>query len=247
MMRVPRWTLVAAVVAVVAAVVLVLALREGWSFRGSRIETQVGEVRDSTLPDGTVVTLGAKSQLDHDVRERKRRVKLLAGEAFFVVSEDAGRPFTVGIDDVSVTAVGGKFEVRRLAESVNIAVLEGGVEVSQPSAKPVHVQAGEGVAAVKQRKLEVSPVRINDIGAWREGRMVYENATLGDLAADAHRYGTARIIIETPQLARQRITSSFRAAQVEGVLQTLQVALPISIRRESNGDILVRARVGSVQ
>ena len=244
MMRVPRWTLAAAAVAVVAAVVLVVALRDDLFVRGSRIETPVGEVRDATLSDGTVVTLGAKSQLDHDVREGKRRVKLLEGEAFFVVTEDAGRPFIVSIDDVSVIAVGGKFEVRRRAEGVNVAVLEGSVEVAQPAAKPVHVQAGEGVTAVKQRQLEVGSVRPNDIGAWREGRMVYENATLGDLAADAHRYGTARIIIETPQLAKQRITSSFRAAQVEGVLQTLQVALPITIRRESNGDIVVRARVG---
>lgn len=227
--------------AVLVAVVLVMVLRDNLVFRGSRIETQVGEVRDVTLPDGTVLTLGAKSQLDHDIGKRQRRVELLEGEAFFAVSEDAERPFIVVVDDVSITAVSTQFEVRRRSASVKVAVLEGIVEVAQPAAEPVRVQPGEGVVAVKRQQLDVSSVRTNDIGAWREGRLVYENATLADLAADANRYGTARIIIETPPLAQERITSSFKATQVEGVLQALQVALPIAIRRESNGDIVLRA------
>jgi ferric-dicitrate binding protein FerR (iron transport regulator) len=39
-----------------------------------------------------------------------------------------------------------------------------------------------------------------------------------------------------------RVTTSFRASQVEGMVETLQAALPLVAERQPNGDIVLRAR-----
>jgi transmembrane sensor len=210
--------------------------------QGPRAETKAAEVHDVALPDGSVITVGAQSQVDYEFTEKERRAKVASGDAFFVVNKDATRPFIVSVDDVKITAVGTKFEVRRRSEGVNVAVAEGIVEVSQPAAEPIRLQQGQTVMASRQTQPSVQPVSARDIGAWRNGRLVFDNATLGDLVSDANRYGTVRIVIEDPVLAKERITSSFRAAQVEGVLQSLQAVLPLTVQRADNGDIVLRAR-----
>lgn len=240
--RAPRWAVAVTAVAAVASMAWVVTTRDGLFLRTPHIATQVAEVRDETLPDGTVITLGAQSRLDYEFTSQARRATLTGGDAFFAVSKDAARPFIVSVDDVRIEVVGTQFEVRRRSEGVSVAVAEGIVEVSQPATDPVRLQRGEAVMAVKRAQPTIQPVSARDIAAWRDGRLVYDNATLGDLVADVNRYGTTRITIEDPRLANERITSSFRATEVEGVLETLQLALPLTVERQSDGDIVLRAR-----
>lgn len=240
-MRAPRWA-IAVTAGVAAAAVAWVVTTSGVFFQGPQLETQVAEVRDVTLPDGSVITLGAQSQLDYEFTSQQRRATLAGGDAFFSVSKDATRPFIVTVDAVQITVVGTQFEVRRRSEGVNVAVVEGIVEVSQPATEPVRLQRGQSVVAVEHSQPTIQSVSTQDIAAWREGRLVYDNATLGDLVADANRYGTTRIIIEDPQLAKERITSSFRTTQVAGVLETLQTSLPLTVEHQADGDIVLRAR-----
>ncbi|MDY6945562.1 MAG: FecR domain-containing protein [Pseudomonadota bacterium] len=232
-----------------AAIALAAAAAVGWVIttgglfaQASRAETKPAEIRELTLPDGSVVTVGAQSQVDHEFTAKQRRARLTDGDAFFVVSTEAARPFIVSVDDVRITAVGTRFEVRRRSEGVNVAVADGSVEVSWPDAEPVRLQAGEAVMVRKQTQPTVQSIAARDIGAWRQGRLVFDDATLGDLVSDANRYGTVRIVIEEPALAKERINTSFRVAQVEGVLQSLQAVLPVTVQRADNGDIVLRAR-----
>ena len=167
------------------------------------------------------------------------------GDAFFSVAKDVTRPFFVVIDGVQIEAVGTQFEVRERAEGVSVAVVEGDVEVSRPEsgeAQIVRLHRGESVIADYAAVDPVRNVSPDDVGAWRAGRLVYDNVELRDVVADANRYINAKIIIQDPELATERITTSFRTTQVEGMLETLQSALPLSADRQPNGDIVLHAR-----
>src|SRR5690606_27565810 len=59
------------------------------------ISTQNGERMTVTLPDGSVVMLNAGTTLSYPERFTKRREVKLAGEAFFEVTSNPERPFTV--------------------------------------------------------------------------------------------------------------------------------------------------------
>ena len=102
--------------------------------RPTQVATQVAEVRETTLPDGTRVVLGAESQLSFEVTQRVRHATVVGGDAYFAVARDSARPFTVSIGDVQVRVVGTQFEIRRRSGEVSVAVAEGTVDVSRTDA-----------------------------------------------------------------------------------------------------------------
>jgi transmembrane sensor len=240
----PRWFVVAAGTAAVAAFAWLGISVGALSFlnRPTQVATQAAEVRETLLPDGTRVVLGAQSQLSFDVSDEVRRATVVGGDAYFEVAHDAGRPFTVSIDDVQVRVVGTQFEIRRRTGEVSIAVAEGIVDVSRPSAAEVRLHRGEAVIAGKSAGLAVHAVEPADIAAWRSGRLLYDNAELRDVVADANRYARGRIIIADAQLESLRVTTSFRTSQIEGMIETLQAVLPLVAERQADGQIVLHAR-----
>lgn len=241
----PRWAAVAVGSAALATIVWLALSLDASPFlhRPTQVTTQVAEVRETTLPDGTRVVLGAESQLSFDVRAKARRATVVGGDAYFAVTRDPDRPFTVSIDDVQVRVVGTQFEIRRRSGEVSVAVAEGSVDVSQFSAAGTTVRLHRGEALTARSGLRViRAVETADIASWRSGRLVYDNAELRDVVADANRYTRSRIVIADQQLAGLLVTTSFRTTQVDEMVETLQAALPLVAERQAGGDIVLRAR-----
>ncbi len=241
----PRWVAVAVGGAALVAVVWLAFSLDAFPFlhRPTQVTTQVAEVRETTLPDGTRVVLGAQSHLSFDVSAKARRATIVGGDAYFAVTRDPDRPFTVSIDDVQVRVVGTQFEIRRRSGEVSVAVAEGSVEVSQSSAAGATVRLHRGEALTARSGLRmIREVEAADIAAWRSGRLVYDNAELRDVVADANRYTRSHIVIADQQLTGLRVTTSFRTSQVDEMVETLQAALPLVAERQAGGDILLRAR-----
>jgi transmembrane sensor len=245
-LRAPRWTAMAGGAAAVALIVWLGFALDAFSFlrRPTQLATLVAEVRETTLPDGTRVVLGAESQLSFEVGGSVRHAAVTGGDAYFAVTRDPARPFTVAIGDVQVRVVGTQFEIRRRSDEVSVAVAEGAVDVSRTDASgaSVRLQRGEALIARYGGASTVRSIEPTDVAAWRSGRLVYDNAELRDVVADANRYARSRIVIADEQLTGLRVTTSFRASQVEGMIETLQAALPLVAERQANGDIVLRAR-----
>jgi transmembrane sensor len=210
-----------------------------------RYATALQEVRTIELTDGSEVVLGAGSNVVVRYSNEVRSVILNSGEAFFTVVKDARRPFVVTIDQKSVRAVGTKFEVRRRAAEVRVAVTEGIVEVvsidnskteSHERILKTLVRAGQRLVASS----DGSSVAVRSIGgrvpgSWREGRVFYEEEPLGEVIADIRRYSQRHISIESPKLARLAVTGSFRITDVESFLNQLDRSLPVEIQRNGDG------------
>lgn len=214
-------------------------------------ETVVAEIRDVTLDDGSVVTLGADSQIEVAFSEDERRVLLTVGEAFFSVEKDVAQPFFVTAGDTSVRVVGTKFDVRLRPEDVEVSVLEGVVEVTHhidgeawTSTEPLvqTLTVGEGVAAPrKTARLEPMERSADRAGAWRRGRLAYEDASLREVVADANRYYEPGVVILSDSIADLRVTASFSAGQVEQMVDQLELGLPIKASKSASGRIVLRA------
>jgi transmembrane sensor len=243
--RAPRWAAVAVGTAAVAAVAWLGLSSDALPFlrRPTQMTTQIAEVRETTLPDGTRIVLGAQSQIDFELTEAARRATVVAGDAFFSVAHDPARPFTVAIDHLQVRVVGTQFEIRRRAGAISVAVSEGKVAVKRAGTSDEAIVLGPGSAlTARPAGSLISPVEPLDIGAWRSGRLVYDDAELRDIVADANRYAGARLVIADAQLEKLRLTTSYSTSQIDGMIETLQAALPLVVERQANGDILLRAR-----
>jgi transmembrane sensor len=244
MLRSPRPAFAVAGLAAIVAVVWLMFSLDALPFlhRPTHVATQVAEVRELTLPDGSRIVLGAESQIDYVVMRSTRRATVIAGDAFFAVAHDSSRPFIVSTGDYTVRVVGTQFEVRRRPGMVRVAVSEGRVAVGRAGERDASVLPSGAAWIAGESGVEIRPVDALDVGAWRSGRLVYDNATLSDIVADANRYTHTRIVVADPQLEALRLTTSFRTSQIDGMIETLQAALPLVAERQANGDIQLRAR-----
>ena len=214
------------------------------------IETQVAEIRDVNLPDGTVVTLGAKSRIDYKFEENLRIVVLQEGEAFFDVAPDKSRPFYVQAGDRLVRVVGTRFDVHQSSDSVVVSVVEGVVEVMKAKDPKVTEErhekvskdvltAGDKVTAtigLDHRQLEeVDPEKT---AAWRNGWLAYEDVSLGDIVSDVHRYDARQFVFSSDDLRDVRVTAAFGADKVDQFLDALEASYPLSVDRSDPSQVV---------
>lgn len=216
--------------------------------------TQIAEIREISLEDGSVVTLGPASRIRTEFSDRRRHVVLLEGEAFFEVVRDPGRPFYVTSQDTLVRVVGTQFDVKRSADIVHVSVLEGVVEVLKPSdiggvietdetaAVPKQVlTAGERVSAARRVALpEIKQIEQAEPGAWRRGRLAYEDASLAEIIADLNRYSERPIVIATSEVGDLRSTISFYTDDMDEVLAVIAAIHPVKIERARDGSVTLR-------
>jgi len=216
------------------------------------LSTAVGQQRNVTLADGSIVTLNTNTILETDLRRRERQIYLRKGEAHFQVAHDRSRPFLVHAGDAVVRAVGTAFEVRlREDQHVDVLVNEGRVEVSGTApSQPEHaatvraVSAGEqlSTATINSEVVSLSPVQLSTHLAWREGAIVFDGEPLSVAVADIERYTDARIVVTDPRVGALRVGGRFRTDDVQGFFDGLQSAVPVSVRRSANGQVYIDPR-----
>lgn len=230
-----------------------------WLGRGSErqtLATAVGQHTNATLADGTRVNLNTNSIVETDLGRRTREIYLRKGEAHFDVAHDARRPFIVHAGDAVVRAVGTGFDVRLHSDRhVDVLVTEGKVEVQaepQATKSPYRgeggalavvtvraVSAGEQLSTAEDAIIPVSAEQVSSEQAWREGAVVFDNEPLSQAIAEIQRYTDARIVIADPRIAGLPVGGRFRTDDLQGFLDGLQAALPVSIRRSADGFVYI--------
>jgi transmembrane sensor len=232
--------------ALAAGVVLAIAVGLiAWVVQRPHLyETQVGEVREVRLPDGSVLTLGGKSLVAIRMADDRRDAELRAGEMFISVHPDKQRPFHVSVGETQVRVVGTQFNVRRGAAQVEIGVLEGVVEVQRTTeatnTKVLH--AGQQLTANASGEMgEPQATGAMQPGGWRKGRRVYVDAPLREIVADANRYSRHQIQLADAQLGELKVSVSFRPENQQQMFNSLQLALPLRVERPEPNRIVLRA------
>ena len=215
--------------------------------------TAVAEVRDVTFDDGSVVTLGAATSLTVAFTAGERRVRLGEGEAFFSIEKDEARPFFVEAGDTVVRVVGTKFDIRRSTDEVRVAVLEGIVEVRDNTddaavglvadVQDRHLlSAGEQAVSIDRgHRLVVADVGVAAPGAWRNGRLSYDNVALKEVVFDANRYFDGEIIIASDDLKTVEVTTSFQVDQIDTMIKTMELILPLRAEYRADGRVILRS------
>lgn len=203
----PRW--VAAAAAAIVAGFLLVAGHEFLSRTDADYATGTAEIRDVMLPDGSRLVLDARSAVDVDFSAGERRIRLLAGAAFFDVRPDAARPFVVAAEDVRVTAVGTAFSVEIGPRWLSAAVAEGRVRLDRPGGVS-DIAAGEEVAVDRgsgaERRRQREP---GEVAGWRERRLVADNETIADVVARLADHHRGLILTLDGTLAEQRVTGIY--------------------------------------
>ena len=257
-----RWWFAAAAAAFAAAAVGAIWLQQGGELQ--TLATAVGQQRNVTLADGSIVTLNTNTIVETDLRRHSREIYLRKGEAHFQVAHDRSRPFLVHAGDAVVRAVGTAFEVRVLTDQhVDVVVDEGRVEVQATALQPSSPSPGTNVRARRNdattvralnagerlstasRDYAVTPVTPQQMTselAWREGAIIFDGEPLSEAIAEIERYTDARIVVSDPEIARLRVGGRFRTGDMQEFFDALQTALPVSIRHTDAGLVFIDPR-----
>ncbi|GFE81406.1 sensor [Steroidobacter agaridevorans] len=191
-------------------------------------QTQLGEVRAIRLTDGSTLTLGARSHAIVSFSDSERRVRLEQGEAYFDVAKNPARPFYVAAPGTAVRVVGTRFDVRVSDSHVRVAVDEGVVAVNNRSGA---LTRGQRIDVLPDGAMtEVTQVDGSEVAAWREGRLVYDGATLAEVVSDLSRY-RSNVTLSSVEAGKLRVTAGLRVEQIEQFVDRLPDILPVRVTR----------------
>lgn len=157
----------------VAAAIAVAAL--GWRRFGpaepaaprplpENVRVLASTLRTEVLPDGSIAELNGASRIAVEFTATERRVRLVEGEAHFIVERNPARPFFVTAGPVTVRAVGTAFNVRLAAGEIEVLVTEGKVQLGPaPVAATAGASPGAGAKDVPENSAPAAD------GARRDG------------------------------------------------------------------------------
>jgi transmembrane sensor len=239
---------VAACLGLVALAVSLLPTERGRSIPRQQVAATETN-RAATLPDGSRVILSAQTSVNVDFNGPKRNLDLSAGEAYFRVKHDRQHPFIVHAGDISVTAVGTAFDVRRESDGVTVTVEEGTVEIAgnvfADKGLPTtwRAEAGYQLTYSSQgRTAMITNVDTSRALQWRGGELAYVWEPLGAVVEDLNRYSDRKVILKDPAIAELRFTGTVFTASVADWAKAVEQVYPVRVVRSANGDIVLVER-----
>ncbi len=205
---------------VIAAVALFL-----WQQSATVVyRTATGEQKSFPLPDGSLVTLNAVSELRLSFSDDTRDLELVSGEAFFDVAKNPQRPFRVLTGDTVIRALGTTFNVYHRHDTVSVTVVEGLVEVNQGPA-PVRVAGGQRAQLDRASgAVAVVAANVQTDMAWRERRLVFESRPLSSVVSEFNLYNDTRLVLADAALNDVEVSGAFFANDPRSFVLFLQEA-----------------------
>ena len=209
---------------------------------GRTLSTPVGSIDSVRLADGTRVLLapGTRVTVPSGFGVSAHEVEL-AGEALFDVAPAAAGRFTVRAGPARIRDLGTTFSVRSDPAEIRVVVTSGSVALSVAAATDTGAVLHAGDRAVVPRGGTVSIERggaTRDDLAWTAGRLVFDDATLAQVADELRRWYGIRLQFADSTLAARHFTASFQGEDAQKVLDVLALALDVEIERTGENAIM---------
>ncbi|CNE75788.1 FecR family protein [Yersinia kristensenii] len=230
------------------------------------VQTARGETKQLTLPDGTLLTLDADTQLQVAYYPQRREVTMSKGQAYFQVRHLADQPFIVLSGPSRLTVLGTEFGVRYIPHSMSgngvaVEVSSGAVRVGQRTwwentfwramaklrfaTEDSHIlvlRASQRAISDVNGKLTRQPSTTHGVSAdWRQSRVVFDSTPLDLALAEFARYGEMPYRLGDSKVAAMRISGSFDVHRIDSFVHVLPKVLPVKLTTQS-GKTQIQAR-----
>ncbi|HEY5805260.1 MAG TPA: FecR domain-containing protein [Lysobacter sp.] len=248
--RRPWFSAAAAAVVVAAVATAYLWPRPAEQAVVEQFATALGEQREVTLADGTVLSLDTGSRIRTRFDGEQRLVELQSGRAQFVVAADQARPvrpFLVKVGPGTVRDIGTTFQVSRVGGQVNVGLLEGRVDVSVGSGaatRSSELAPGEQVTIDGHGTLgRKQPLDLVAAHAWPQGDLVFRQQRLDELLVEMNRYSPTQLQLADPALGSLQVSGVFHAGDQEALAAALERGWSLQAQRQgANKIVLSRSR-----
>ena len=229
-----------------AASLFIGVLLSGWLYKDAIVyetyQTAFGETKSVRLADGSQVSLLASSSLrvPRFGFSKTSREVWLKGEANFNVTHTVDHlKFLVKTDKgFDVVVHGTEFTVNTRSYRANVMLRKGKVQVNCRLGKTrqqIMLKPGDLVALEQPSRPQIQhQVQPQTYTQWKEHRFVFDNMTLQDFGQLlTENYGLS-VDIPSQAIARRTLVGSFRAENVDELLQTVAQLFNLTITRQGN-------------
>ncbi len=238
------WWKVAASVAILVAVSSLL-YQYGFLGKGNPVElmTDAGHRLEAILPDGSHVWLNNSSKLTYRQQFGRVRAVELEGEAYFTVHKDATSPFIVDVDGLNIRATGTQFNVRSYFDepTVETTLVEGGVKLKTQAGIKAKLGPGETLGFVKRTgRLVRREVEFSDNTGWKDGILVFNDASFMALMTRLERWYGVRIVFDAEVFQNIHYSGSIRNLRIDQVFDFINLTIPIEVEMNENYILLTK-------
>ncbi len=226
---------------VAVAAVAVIAAGALWAVnRPLDYATVVGEQRTVRLDDGSRVTLDTGTRIQVRLRDDRRSVALLSGQAFFDVTGDPARPFVVTAGGTDVTAIGTRFDVRRMGDGARVTLIEGRVAVRETTRAGTGWSLDPGQQVVTtQARPAVASVDVVRETSWTTGRLIFDGTPIRVAVTEVNRYSDAKIDLRASHIADIPVSGVFDTGDTDGFIAALQDLYGVTAERRPDGAVIL--------
>lgn len=235
-----------------AAVILVVVMLWGGRVRNPekevitfvQLETGKDNVRLFVLPDSSRVWLNSGSRIRYNSRFNieERELILEEGEAFFDVTHQPLKPFTVIAGNTKTAVLGTAFNIRsyHYLDERQISVARGKVQVETFAGNskngPEILLPGEQLAVdTASGRYQKRTIKAEDLKAWKEGLLQFNNETLLTISKMIENKFLIRSRFASDSISNLRFKASFKTNDpLKTILDDLSQAGNLDYRIEAN-------------
>ena len=189
------------------------------------ISVAYGDKKHFLLPDSSEIWLNAGTVVKYPKEFSKvQRLVHLDGEAYFSIRKNTSKPFIVETSQLSVKVLGTRFNVKAYPndEKITTTLTSGKVEVSVRSQPPHILKPDEQLTYDKKSSdIHISVIDTNDTNCWMAGKLVFTNASAGEIFRTLERHYNTTIDNTAIIPASKRYTVKF--LKDEGLNEILNI------------------------
>lgn len=85
-------------------------------------------------------------------------------------------------------------------------------------------------------------VHADEIAAWRHRKLIFNGTPLRQVIVEIQRYRQASISLRDARLGNLRLSGEYDISGLENLIDALPATLPVSIHRDSSGNVTIAAK-----
>lgn len=201
------------------------------------VTTGPGQLKEVYLPDSTLISMAGSSSIRYDVETygKERRVVEMKGKAFFQVTRNEARPFSVYTERTEVTVLGTSFQINEQPGGTDVNVMTGKVSFGATGSETDKVILTAGMSASYSMESNGITILEEDLNSlsWKTRQLRFNDTPLEKVIDDLNEYYQVKVInkTETPNL---KLTATFNDLPLEDVLLVINQTLDTRLAPDPN-------------
>ncbi|GIZ07558.1 FecR family protein [Flavobacterium sp. UMI-01] len=204
-----------------------------------------GERKEIQLADSSKVFLNANSSISYADNFKENRHLSLNGEAFFSVTKNPNKPFTVAANNLTTRVLGTSFNIKSTSKEKTIVSVNTGkvlvTSLSNPNAR-FYLIKNQQVTMTENTHAQLTYHNSEDLMAWTKNIIFLDNETLANTATILENWYDVKIDFENQSFTSETLSGKFKEEQLPHILSSIALLKNLEIEYLTPKHILIRKK-----